>query len=278
MTSPLDRLALACPHDGQALRRDERTLRCPAGHTFDIARQGHANVLPVGHKASRDPGDGPAMIQARRAVLDSGFLAPLRDELVEHPVVRELAESEATMLDAGCGEGYYTAALAERAPHSAVLGIDISKHAIKAAAQRHRRVAWLVASNRQLPIAPGHADLIVSLFGFACWRSWASHQRAGQRVLCVDPGPRHLIELRECIYPEVRLHAPPSHAEAIEAGYRLQDERSVCVQRGEVPIDALLAMTPHGHRASGQARDRLVSHPPTSMRVEVVLRTYRLGR
>ena len=275
MTNPLDALPLVCPHDGLSLLRDRQVLRCAAGHVFDIARQGHANVLPVGRKASRDPGDSVDMVRARRNVLDSGFLAPLRDALIEHPAIVAALDANALVVDAGCGDGYYTAALAERWPRCAMLGIDVSKHAIRMAAQRHREVAWLVASNRRLPVVPGACDLILSLFGFACWDVWAEHQRDEQCVVSVDPGPRHLIELRERIYDRVRLHAPPARAAAQAAGYRLHDERALSVERRDVPMAQLLAMTPHGHRATPAAREQLLERPPSSMTIDVVVRTWR---
>ena len=274
-TGALDAFALVCPHDGAALSRTGQTLGCAHGHAFDIARQGHANVLPVAHKASRDPGDSRAMVAARRKVLDGGGFEPVRDALIEHASVRGVAARGGTALDAGCGEGYYTAALAERWPALSVLGIDISRHAVRAAASRSRRTGWLVASNSRPPLAPGNADLIVSLFGFACWQAWADHQREGQGVLCIDPGPEHLIELRERIYPSVRRHPPPGDQAARVAGYRACGTHSLRVQRRGVPIEPLLAMTPHGHRAPPEARQRLIDDPPPVMTLEVVLRSWR---
>ena len=54
--------ALACPLDGEPLQRDGAAWRCTAGHSFDIARQGYTNLLPVQHKRSRDPGDSKEMV------------------------------------------------------------------------------------------------------------------------------------------------------------------------------------------------------------------------
>jgi len=49
-------------------------------HSFDIASQGYANLLPVQHKRSRDPGDSKEMVAARRRFLTAGFYSrlPLR--------------------------------------------------------------------------------------------------------------------------------------------------------------------------------------------------------
>jgi len=69
--------ALACPLDGFPLRRVGSTWRCPAGHSHDIARQGHVHLLPVQQKRSRDPGDSREMVAARRRFLNSGAYGPI---------------------------------------------------------------------------------------------------------------------------------------------------------------------------------------------------------
>lgn len=81
-------------------------LRCPKGHRFDRAKEGYVHLLPVGQKHSLAPGDDKAMVNARRAFLDRGWYAPLREALEQLAVVH--TGSEPVVLDAGCGEGYYT--------------------------------------------------------------------------------------------------------------------------------------------------------------------------
>ena len=39
--------ALECPLDGEPLRLSDNVWRCAAGHSFDIAKQGYVNLLPV---------------------------------------------------------------------------------------------------------------------------------------------------------------------------------------------------------------------------------------
>mgnify|MGYP001065449466 CR=1 FL=1 len=54
-----------CPLCGGALVRQDGAYRCPAGHSFDIAREGHTYLLPVNRKHSKAPGDDKAMAAAR---------------------------------------------------------------------------------------------------------------------------------------------------------------------------------------------------------------------
>src|SRR5699024_4209822 len=70
-----------CPLCGGPLWEVPGGLRCPEGHRFDRAREGYVHLLPVGQKHSRFPGDDKAMVNARRAFLDQGWYAPLREAL-----------------------------------------------------------------------------------------------------------------------------------------------------------------------------------------------------
>ena len=70
---------LACPLDGLALEMGAVAARCANGHSFDVAREGHCNLLVVQHKASLDPGDSAEMVASRRRFLDAGYFRPIAD-------------------------------------------------------------------------------------------------------------------------------------------------------------------------------------------------------
>ncbi len=284
--SPLHAIPFICPLDGESLTAGNGSLVCPNGHSYDISARGHVNLLPVQFKKSRDPGDSKSMVAARRRVLDAGLFDPLADAVCETlGEALEASEDDAPLLvDAGCGEGFYSARLAtylrgrmtDRAPR--VLGVDISKWAVMAAAKRSKDVAWVVASNKRLPLPQGAVTAIASLFGFETWADWAALQNSGQFVAVVDAGPRHLLELREIIYPEVQLHAPPSHEEAAAVGYELQAE-STCgferkVEDASLLID-LLEMTPHGRKSGADARGRVKALSSLSLSFDAVIRLFR---
>ena len=135
-----------CPLCGAALTRDERAYRCPAGHSFDIAREGDTHLLPANRKHSKAPGDDKAMAAARSAFLGKGYYAPLRDAICELGV--SLTGDRPAVLDSGCGEGYYTAglyqALLDAGKSPVMAGIDISKFILRLAAKREKRVEFAV--------------------------------------------------------------------------------------------------------------------------------------
>ncbi len=100
-----------CPLCGQTLATGASPWRCPNGHCFDVARQGYVNLLPVQQKRARHPGDTPAQVAARKRFLDAGFYAPIRDTALA--LLQPHLPPRPSLLDAGCGEGYYSAALAQ---------------------------------------------------------------------------------------------------------------------------------------------------------------------
>src|SRR5690554_5519384 len=138
-----------CPLDGQALLRTERSWRCESGHCYDIAREGYVNLLPVQNKKSRDPGDSKEMVAARRRFLQEGHYR-LIAEATAHAVLADTApDATVAILDAGCGEGYYLRELAALAQELTLemVGLDISKWAVQAAARRSTDMSWVVGSN-----------------------------------------------------------------------------------------------------------------------------------
>ncbi len=275
---------LACPLCRSTLHATGNTLRCEQNHSFDRAREGYYNLLAVQHKASRDPGDSREMVASRRRILDAGLYAPIAVRTCE--IARRLIEATdrpggTSVLDAGCGEGYYLDAIAHALSSDVGLaGIDISKWAIRAAAKRNSRVFWAVASNRQLPFAPASVDLILSMFGFPLWDAFAAMQPVGGYVLLVDPGPDHLIEMRSIIYPQVNATKSQLLDAAHAAGYTLVDEQRLrfgVELTSAAQIADLLGMTPHGHRAPLQGREALARLSQLSVTADVVFRTLRRG-
>ena len=131
-------MIFCCPACGGALERRESALVCPKGHSFDVARQGYVHLLPVKQMHAKVPGDTKQMVDARRQFLALGHYDAFRDTL--HRLVSAHLPQGGTVLDAGCGEGFYTAALAAAAleKNGRTAGIDISKFAVKAAAGRHK--------------------------------------------------------------------------------------------------------------------------------------------
>lgn len=191
-----------CPICCAPLVREGRVYRCPSGHSYDIAREGYVHLLPPNKKHSKTPGDDKDMVAARVRFLTAGYYEPLRRALEEEAV--RYAGEGVCMLDSGCGEGYYTAGIAQalrqvgKAPRTA--GIDLSKSALRHAARRDKETEFAVASAYHLPVADTSMDLIVNCFSPMAGEEFLRVLRPGGRLLYVVPAPDHLWELKEVLY------------------------------------------------------------------------------
>lgn len=189
-----------CPICSAPLSRGERSYTCPNGHCYDIAKEGYVNLLPANRKHARDPGDDKEMVAARTRFLDGDHYAPLRDALCRLIAAR----SPETLLDSGCGEGYYTAgvcaALREQAPGFRAAGVDLSRSALKKAARRDKSAEFAVASVYHLPVTDRSADLLLNCFSPLALDEFRRVLRPGGGFLYVVPGAKHLWELKQVLY------------------------------------------------------------------------------
>ncbi len=273
---------LFCPIDARPLHPEGRQLVCAAGHSFDLAKQGYVNLLPVQNKKSKSPGDSKAMVEARRAFLHTGAYDPIAAGLTKQ--VRALwseERGELCVLDAGCGEGFYLGALAEALggaesrANIKLLGVDISKPAVVAAAKKYKEIAWVVGSNHQTLVPDGSQDVVLCLFGFPCFEVFSRALKSGGKVVLADAGPDHLIELRELIYPSVRRKPLPSMAEAESLGFELvasQRLRYSTRLRSQAAISDLMLMTPHFFKAGREGRQAVAGLTQLAVTVDVSFR------
>lgn len=265
---------LACPMDGLPLTREQSSWRCPSGHSFDIARQGYINLLPVQNKRSKDPGDSKEMVLARQEFLSAGYYQPIADAVSDLVNTSVPADITGSILDAGCGEGYYLRALTKtRLTNSGsrlhLTGVDISKWAIMAAARQDKSAEWIVGSNANLPLLPDSQDIILCLFGFPVYQEFNRVLRANGVLIKVDAGPDHLIELREIIYPSIKAANQP---EETPPGFTLLEQHSIrytITLISQTQISRLLTMTPHLYRINAEGRARAEALTKLSLTVNV---------
>lgn len=191
-----------CPLCQQPLQQRPNGLGCNARHQFDRAREGYVNLLPVQQKNSKSPGDNPAMIAARRAFLTAGHYQPLAEAIAALLPL----PAHATLLDIGCGEGYYSHYLATQQPSVTIYGIDISKAAVKAAVKSLPTHQFAVASAYQLPLQQHSMDAILRVYAPSSADEICRVLRTNGYLLTVTPAPEHLLQFKQRVYQTVRLH------------------------------------------------------------------------
>ena len=244
---------LMCPVCRERLELLGKTWRCSNNHGYDVARQGYVNLHVVQHKHSKNPGDTPEAVQARRAFLAAGFYAPLQQAVVE--LIRKLRVEN--LLDIGCGEGYYTQAM--QAEVIQCVGVDIAKNAVQTAARLNQNVTWVVGTGATLPVLDHCIDVCSSLFSPIPQQEILRVLKPGGYLLVVTPGPEHLHSLREALFEQVRPHQPLKFVEQLqpqfELGLQLAIEAQLILDQAQ--LKNLIAMTPYAYKARAERRQQL---------------------
>lgn len=260
-----------CPLCGSALSENERSFRCENGHCFDIARQGYIHLLPVQQKRSLHPGDTREQVLSRRAFLEAGFYRPIADALC---AAAEKHGCTGPILDVGCGEGWYSAILAE-SMHAPLIGIDISKEAVRCAAGKYKNAHWICGSAARLPVADGSAGLLTSLFAVTIPEEFARVLKPDGHFFQILAEEDHLLELKSVIYPELK-HKEKNTAPEV-AGFETVERvpiRFTFTVEG-AQVQNLLSMTPHVYRISRAGAERLAATECLTDTASCVLNIFR---
>ena len=250
---------LICPNCGLSLEKQGSSFKCDKGHSFDIASAGYCNLL-LGSKPGDFMGDSKEMVAARRRFLDGGAYEPLRQALCKM-VLDHAPEGAVKVLDAGCGEGYYTGAVAraltETGHELCMIGADIAKSATAYAAKRDKLTQYITANSYKLPVKSAGADIILSLFAPCPAAEFERILKPEGCVIMAVPGTEHLWELKEAIYDEPYENREDKHS--LE-GFSLVGREKLSYKAkisGKDNIQALFSMTPYIHRTGKESMERL---------------------
>lgn len=195
----------ACPNCGQELGLVENSLRCPNRHTFDIAKQGYVNLAPHAKPSSNYH---KSSFEHRQAFLENGYY----DHILQ--AVADILQEEGwkSVLDIGCGEGFYSRKIAEQTTAD-LLAFDLSKESILLAAKsdKTKSVKWFVGDLTKLPIQDQSIDGIIDIFSPAHYQEFSRVLKAGGTLVKVVPGPNHLKELRHLAKEQLRKETYDNH-------------------------------------------------------------------
>ena len=268
-----------CPICQSPLTRDGSCYRCENRHSYDISREGYVHLLPANKKHSANPGDDREMIAARTQFLDGGWYAPLREALSRLAV--EHTGSAPAILDAGCGEGYYTEGIfsalenAGKSPRAA--GIDLSKFGLKKAARRAKSVEFAVASVYHLPVADESIDLLVDCFAPLALEEYRRVLKPGGVFLYVTPAAGHLMELKSVLYE----NPYPNAEEAVPyEGFDYVDIVPITATmeiRDKESLSALFRMTPYTWKSPKEGVERLNALSELDITMDFRIHMFRKG-
>ena len=247
---------LKCPCCGAGMMRKEKSAVCTGTriHCYDFAKEGYLHMAP----AQSGGGDSPEAVRSRTDFLNSGYYFPIAQKLCE--ILRERVPMQSVLVDAGCGEGYYGCLAAKEG--FSVLGADLSKAAIRAAAKRavregYTNTLFMVGNLFSLPIADGVVDAVVNVFAPCVESEFCRVLKTGGILVVVSAGPKHLMGLKHAVYSRVYENDGRSDMP--------QDMTLLGVERLTYPIvvdcneqiQNLFAMTPYYWRTAMADRQKL---------------------
>lgn len=268
--------ALRCPCCGSDMRFENnyKSLVCLGArkHCYDFSSSGYLNLSP-NHSAG---GDSKDAVRSRTEFLDSGAYAPVSDAVCE--MLRGYLLKGARVLDAGCGEGYYSCRIADEEYN--VLGFDLSKDAVNNGAKRAKRekknnAFFGVASVYSLPVKDGCADAVVNIFAPCAEDEYCRVLKDGGIFAFVYAGEEHLMGLKRAIYDTVYENEEradiPKQMELIEKKrvfYEITLTESDQIQN-------LFSMTPYYWRTSLDDKKKLSGLESLTTEVDIIIEIYK---
>ncbi len=247
---------LRCPVCAGALKKRAGAYLCPKNHSFDIAKSGYVNLLL--NSSQGHHGDDKLMVRARRDFLDKGyydrFIAAVAD------AAAEFTPPEATVLDAGCGEGIYSLAvlraIEKAGKHGKLLGVDISKTALQYASKRSPDFTLCVASCAHLPVEDGSVDEVLNIFSPFVPEEFARVLKPGGYLLRAYPLREHLWELKALIYDTPRDNPPtPLTTEGFTL-VETREVRDIIHLSCNEDILSLFRMTPYYYKTGAKDQQK----------------------
>jgi len=263
-----------CPLCNLPLLNQARVFRCENNHSFDLAKENYLNLLPVQFKHSKNPGDNKAMVNARRAFLEQGYYQPLMDRLLAlyNEKVTANSDKPAMVLDAGCGEGFYTHQ--HKNDQNSVYGVDIAKEAIKKAGKKYQQCHFSVATLSKLPFADNLFSWIVSVYAPILEEEFTRVLSPGAFLLTVTPAKQHLMQLKQCIYDDAKEHdVEKLPIENLSLVHQENISYQMQLKSGQDTLN-LLSMTPFAFKASEEVKQNLLNQDNFTCQADFLIRLY----
>ena len=257
---------LICPVCGEILQWNKKSVLCPNGHSFDVAKEGYVNLLRSSKSGDRI-GDDKFSARSRRDFLNKGYYALLCNWLTE-----KFSGRSGKLLDICCGEGYYTSALGQN-PDLDVYGFDISREMVRLAAKRGGATCF-VANMAKIPVASDSCDYAVHLFAPFQEEEFCRVIKPGGRLFTVIPGSLHLYGLKQALYDTPYLNDEQlPETQSLRLIEKTKISGKILLKCKE-DIEAVFHMTPYYFHTSQSDKDKLSGFDMLETPIELVIGEY----
>ena len=236
--------AFSCPICQENLALVESSLKCSNRHSFDLAKFGYVNLAPQIKQSTNYDKEN---FQNRQQILEAGFyqniLKGISDILATKP-------SAKTVLDIGCGEGFYSRKLQESQPDKTFYAFDISKDSVQIAAKSEPNwaVNWFVGDLSRLPVKDASMDILLDIFSPANYGEFRRVLSKDGILIKVIPTENHLKEIRQMVQNQLtkKDYSNQDIKEHFQEHFSIQAHQIASLTK---PItaeqrQALLSMTP----------------------------------
>ena len=191
--------AFACPICQENLALIETSLKCSNRHSFDLAKFGYVNLAPqIKQSANYDKEN----FQNRQQILEAGFYQAILEGISDLLATKPSAK---TVLDIGCGEGFYSRKLQKRHSDKTFYAFDISKDSVQIAAKSEPNwvVNWFVGDLARLPIKDASMDILLDIFSPANYGEFRRVLSKDGILIKVIPTENHLKEIRQLVQDQL---------------------------------------------------------------------------
>lgn len=191
--------AFACPICQENLTLLESSLKCCNRHSFDLAKFGYVNLAPqIKQSANYDKEN----FQNRQQILEAGFYQAILETISD---LLASSKNAKTILDIGCGEGFYSRKLQKRHPDKTFYAFDISKDSVQIAAKSEANwaVNWFVGDLARLPIKDASMDILLDIFSPANYGEFRRVLSKDGILIKVIPTENHLKEIRQKVQDQL---------------------------------------------------------------------------
>ena len=236
--------AFSCPICQENLTLVETSFKCSNRHSFDLAKFGYINLAPqIKQSANYDKEN----FQNRQQILEAGFYQAILEGISDLLATKPSAK---TVLDIGCGEGFYSRKLQESHSDKTFYAFDISKDSVQIAAKSEPNwaVNWFVGDLARLPIKDASMDILLDIFSPANYGEFQRVLSKDGILIKVIPTENHLKEIRQIVQDQLtkKDYSNQDIKEHFQEHFSIQSSQIASLTK---PItaeqrQALLAMTP----------------------------------
>lgn len=263
---------LICPVCSAELTPNVKSYKCKNNHCFDISKYGVLNLSLNNKSSKKRHGDDKAMVIARKEFLDKGYYNPIKTAVVT--LCEKYCKNAETLIDAGCGEGYYTNSVTDVLKLKEIYGVDLSKDALRYFKKRNETALPIVSSIFKMPFEKNEVDFILSMFAPAAYDEFLRVLKKDAYFIKTKVMKNHLIELKQAVYdnPYYNDEEPDEIVGFEKTDEIITDYKTLMF--GE-DIKKLFLMTPYYYKTSETDQKKLDLIKKISVSVSVKTVVYR---